>query len=283
MAEATETTQASATGTAETQTAGQQGAPVSIIGADGKFATDWKNSLPEDIRGEKALDAFSDLPGAMKQLVHAQKRLGMEKIVKPGEKSTPEDWSDYYKAGGRPDAPEAYKIEPPKELAALYSDDTLKQARAVMHEAGLSQKQVDALMKWDSGRAMEALATQQQAQEEQRISVETDLRKEWGKDYEPNLHLANKMLSDNMTPEEVKELSGSMGNNKTLARLLANVAKNFMEDTPLSEEAVSGAGGIQEQIRALQLTPGYLEGSMAPAQRSGLQAQIDALYQKAYK
>lgn len=267
-----------ATGTAQEPTP----APAFIVGPDGKFSENWTNALPEELRGEKVLKTFPDFPGAVKMLVHAQRKLGAEKIVKPNEKSSPEDWADYYKAGGLPDTPDAYKIELPKELAPHYSEDTLKEARAVMHQAGLNQKQVDALLKWDAGRLQKSLTTAQELDAQQRASVETDLRKEWGKDFDSNLRIANRLIGENLTADESKELAASVGNNKVLAKLLATVGKNFMEDTPLSAEAIEGPGGLQEQIKQLQMSPGYLDGTMNPAQRKDIQTKLDALYKKAY-
>ena len=77
-------------------------------------------------------------------------------LVMPGKDATPEQWGEFYKQVGRPDAPEGYELPVPEGDDGAFA----KQASGWMHEAGLSKDQAAKLaVKWN-----ELAATQQAAQ-----------------------------------------------------------------------------------------------------------------------
>ena len=52
----------------------------------------WKDSLPEELKAEKALESIQDIPGLAKSYIHAQKMIGSDKIPVPNKFATDEDW-----------------------------------------------------------------------------------------------------------------------------------------------------------------------------------------------
>ena len=71
----------------------------------------WKDSLPEDLKNEKALESIQDIPGLAKSFIHAQKMVGTDKISIPNKHATDDDWNDVYSKLGRPSKPEDYQIQ----------------------------------------------------------------------------------------------------------------------------------------------------------------------------
>ena len=65
--------------------------PVALVNADGTFSENWKESLPEEIRGDKSLDVVTDFNGLVSQHINAQKMLGKDKVVLPGPNATDEE------------------------------------------------------------------------------------------------------------------------------------------------------------------------------------------------
>lgn len=265
---------------------GASGEDTPIIASDGTFAENWRDRLPEDLRGEKTLESIKDLPGAMKMLVHAQRKLGAEKIVKPTDKSSPEEWAEFYNAVGRPETAEGYKVELPKDTAQYYDKNLIAEAQKTLHEAGITQKQFDAIMAFEAKRLSMSLEQSEKAAEAAAKTSEETLRKDWGKDYEANLHRANRMIAENVPDDQKAELLGFIGNNATVAKFLANIASKFSEDTAIDPSAtVQSGGGLADQIAKLRQTPGYADGTLRQNNRAEfdrIQKQLGELYKRAY-
>ena len=62
----------------------------------------WKDTLPDDLKAEKALESIQDIPGLAKSYIHAQKMIGSDKIPVPNKYATDEDWQAVYNKLGRP-------------------------------------------------------------------------------------------------------------------------------------------------------------------------------------
>ena len=269
----------------ETQVATDEA--VSLIDSEGKFSEGWKDSLPEEIRGEKCLDTFGDLSGAMKMLVHAQKSIGKDKIVMPTEKSTQAEWDSFYEIMGRPKTPEEYVWEPGEGIAEYVDPNLTAEARTLFHELGFSSKQAEALFAFEEKRITGALEQQEVVAAQAMKESEEALRAKWGGAYDQRLHLANKMVAENTTEETKQPILDTIGNNPVVADFLATIAKKFVEggiitgteaDMPTPVEATAKA----DELRA---TPGYLDGQLKktnPAKHRQITQDISALYEQAH-
>ena len=82
-----------------------------MLGDAGEFSENWREALPESIRGERCLDNIKNINSLVNSYVHAQHAIGANKVPLPNENSTEEDWAAFYKACGRPDAETDYKTD----------------------------------------------------------------------------------------------------------------------------------------------------------------------------
>jgi hypothetical protein len=217
----------------------------SFIAEDGTLKEGWLEALvPEDFRALGVYKTITDLPTAFKQLGNLEKLKGKQGkgLIPPSDDATPTERELFYNALGRPPKPEDYKIEIPKELAEFYDDGVIKETREALHAAGLTQKQVDAVMALDAKRLV---AGAKQVQEEalaEKADAETALKAKWGAAYPERLHIANRMISENVADESEKErLLAVIGNDPYVADFLANIGKKFMEGTVIATEE-TGAG-----------------------------------------
>ena len=83
-------------------------APGTTLGGGGEPS--FRDSLPEDLRDHASLKDFNDVGSLAKSFVHAQSMIGSDKINLPTDKSTPEQWSQFYKELGRPDSVDGYDV-----------------------------------------------------------------------------------------------------------------------------------------------------------------------------
>jgi hypothetical protein len=276
---------ASASGEAGQGAQGAQNAtPVAILGADLKFSETWRDSLPEEIRGEKSLLTFSDLPGMAKQLVNAQKMIGADKIVKPTDKSTPEDWEAYYAAGGRPAAATDYKVVLPEALKEHYDEKVLGAALTKLHAAGLTQKQVDVVLSLDGERLTTGLAAQKAELEGRRAKGLEELQKRIGGDvnspkFKEAQGIIHRVLAENMQAGDLPAIQEAINDNPQIADLLIKVGRKFLEDSPANPDSAASAT-VEERIKELRATPGYGDGTMARAKRDEITNELTDLYKK---
>lgn len=145
---------------------------------------------------------------------------------------TSEQLSEYRKANGIPETPDAYEFEVPEGRELNEIDQVvLGDFAQAMHEANMSPSAVKAATKW----FFEYEAAQAQAKADvayqARIETEEKLRQEWGADYRPNVNLMSNVLAENLGSKANEflqlELSDGtrVGDNEQFIRLMANLAR----------------------------------------------------------
>jgi hypothetical protein len=256
--------------------------PVALVNADGTFAENWKESLPEDVRAEACLDTVTDFPNAMKQLVHHKKMTGADKVVVPTDKSDPEVWDSFHKAAGRPDTADDYKVEVAEGLGDLFSDERMADARKIAHELGVSQKQFEAYMKHEMESATRLLAEQEQLDEQQKLNAKEELKKRFGGAYDERMHVANRLVSEIM-PEGEKRMAflEKFGNDPDFIEFVSNAGARLVEHKALVAELTQDTpGDAQAKIKELQ--KGYTDPSLSREDKAAMSAKLRELYKVAY-
>lgn len=241
-------TQTTQTQTPPTQTQQTQTPPVNQWPEQG-FPDNWRDRVMigvEDKDGKikemvGKLASPAEFPRALadhaKQIAEMNERTkGMIKI--PGEKATDQEKADYRKARGVPEKAEDFKIFRPEgtqetpELKALETS-----FQKVAFETGLTQAEVDGVMKGyyameaEASKALDLRAAQvaQQAQ--------TTLKAEWGADYDANhditVRALNHYMGQDMKPFLDLELKDGtrVGDHVGVVRGLVRMAKDWQGGT----------------------------------------------------
>lgn len=110
----------------------------------------WRESLAEDLRGEKSLEKFQDLDSLAKSYVELERMRG-NSIQLPTDTAKPEEWARIYDKLGRPSKPEEYKIERPKVMpeGVQWNEELEKDFRKFAHAQGWNQSQTqNTINKW---------------------------------------------------------------------------------------------------------------------------------------
>jgi len=152
----------------------------------------WRDTLPDDLKASPVLAKYQDQNAAMKALVEAQALIGKkaEGLKVPGPDAKPEEVAEFYKALGRPEAPDKYtmpKVEGIPEGFGI-SPEVEKVAREALHGLGLSQKQFEGAMAALVGDSLK----QMQAKEAFRVSELKAFESEHGEKAKGRLELALK-------------------------------------------------------------------------------------------
>lgn len=219
----TATNQAQQTTAVNTQTQTAQTTSPSFTVDDGFIA-----SLSEDLRGEPSLQTIKGKGAAdvVKGYINAQKMIGGDRFVIPsGKNDTPEVWNAALAKLGLPETADGYKLERPQLPDGMAFDDRWEAGiKKLFHQAGLPNRSAQILYT----AMVQGLATGQKAQQDA-AAAETQkatqaLEKDWGKNFDYNLGLAQKVIDTyGGKPEEIQAFKEQFGNNPVALRILANI------------------------------------------------------------
>ena len=171
----------------------------SFISEDLTLKEGWQNALlPEDLRSQPIYNQVKDIKGALSIIGNQAKLVGKKGVILPTELSKPEEWDALYETLGRPKTVEDYALPIPEELKDYYDDDLVKNAKSLFHKIGLNQKQANALWEFEKNRNAFIDKTLEQTEIQEKLEAETNLRNKWGNAYDENMHIANRVISDNV-------------------------------------------------------------------------------------
>jgi hypothetical protein len=202
-------------------------------GGDGGSPPDWRESIPEDIRAEPSLASIKTVGDLAKGYVHAQKLVGTDKIAKPNDKWTPEQWSEFYGNVGRPGTPAEYKFGELKLAEGVTLDEKrMEAARAEFHKLGLTNAQAEGMMQYYTGLVNTEHEGAVQAKVQEKQTALTELQKQHGQKLTEVVDVAVAVLQkfggDKMI-EQVK--AAGFDNNVELINMLYKVGQLIQEDT----------------------------------------------------
>ena len=193
----------------------------------------WREALPEDLRGEASLDVIKDFPTLIKNYVSAQKMVGADKVVVPGEAATEEEMNTYFTALGRPKTADEYGVKAPDEMPEgfNYSEDLAKAFTAEAHKLGMTTKQANGIFNWYNNNQIDAFTGMRKEGEENKQNAELALRKEFGQAYDDKIANAKTLLRKFADDDIFKHIEESgIGNDPNVIKLMARIAQEFSED-----------------------------------------------------
>jgi len=203
----------------------------SSMTADKVMSVDnWRDTIPEDIRGHKIIKETPDITTMAKRLVDANNFIS--KSIRLPDDGDTSGMDDLYNKLGRPETPEGYKIDRPQlQEGQQYNEETEKSFLDAAHKIGLNSSQVNALMKWNqeqvSGMQAQAIESNEEAA--------AGLRREWGNAYKERIATVNDVLNQ-FADEDVRE---SVQGNPVLVKLLYDIGKNLVEGKAEGEGRIS--------------------------------------------
>lgn len=214
-----------------------------------------------------------------------------KRIKVPEEGAPEEDVAKYRKALGIPDKPDGYKITPPEGVELSEADKKVLDAMLPLaHKAGVPAKAMNDLVNGFLGQQRELQTKFVEDINKYNQESEASLKREWGKDFEPNLNLANRFAESSAKAAGVPEFKsflentllatgGRLGDHPLMVKYLAGVGRRSSEGELSIGFSPQERSSVQEQITSLNNSvppgsPAYLEASH--------QAKLQGLYDKLY-
>ncbi len=190
----------------------------------------WKNSLPDELKNDPTVKITKSVADLAKGYVHASKMIGADKIVKPGPKTTDEEWGKIFDALGRPESPDKYDLKIPE--GSQINEDFHKGFKETLHKAGVLPSQGQKMLDWYQGQVAAAQKAQTEAQSKAQEEAIGGLKKEWGQSYDTKIQGAQtglKMVLDEAQAEAIMN-DPVLGNHPQFIRLAAKLGEMVSED-----------------------------------------------------
>ena len=198
----------------------------------------WHDSIQDaDLKGWAQNKGWKSPEDLAKSAFNLEKLLGSEKVPMPKDANDVEGWDRFFKAAGRPDAPDAYGLDKIEGADPEFS----KGAAAAFHAAGLNPTQAAKLVEFYGAQAKASLEAQETAFAQQAQLDVGDLRREWGPAFEAKLEAAKRATKlaglDEATTQKIERSLGI----KAAAELFAKIGEATSEST--FRTGGSGQGG----------------------------------------
>ena len=200
--------------------------------------TNFKDLIPDNFKEEKALDNFNNMEDFVKSYLHAQKLVGSDKIPIPNKHATDEDWNEVFKRLGAPENPEDYKYNlKDQEL----DNQQVSEFNKAAHKLGLLPKQAEGLIKFYNEMNANMATSQEDAAAQAQLTTETELKKEFGPQFNKRLDQAKKLAVNSLGSEFLENTylkDGSrLGDNIKVIKAFSELAEKLSED-----EIIKGDG-----------------------------------------
>lgn len=203
----------------------------------------WKDALPDDVKGFKALENIKTFPDLAKSWMHAQQAVGKKGVIPPDPKfATDEDWSNFFQGVGLPKDVKDYKIAAPKDMQV--DEAFLTEFATQAHKFNILPQQAQKLLDWYVSKE-DAMAQETQQQVLGEITQKLEAYKQqMGAGYQKKVLFANKALEQFGGPDLMKMFASNpaIGNNPLFIDAFAKIGEQlFGEDTFDGDSRVKGA------------------------------------------
>lgn len=227
---------------------GQQGAPT---GAPAPQPTPTAPKLGEIFKADPETMAwaekrgFKDPSDVLVGYRKLEQLLGGEKVPVPKDGDAVA-WDLYYKAGGRPDAPDGYGLSKKEGVDTEFAS----YLEGELHKVGASVTQAEKIAEALTGYGVQAAQrAEQQLAEKSQAELQT-LQREWGQGFEGKRQAAAKaMQAFGITSEDLAGLERAMGTRRMLEHL-SSIGERLGEAPMHSSQFRPAATSTPEAARA---------------------------------
>ena len=215
----------------------------------------WKNSISEAYRNDPNIEKFTEIDALAKSYINATRMIGQDKISVPNKNSTEEVWEEAYTKLGRPETPDQYNLNIKSDVVQM-DDSAVKSFAEQSHKLGLNNTQAQGILEFYKNSMESNMQRATVDTETAQAQAETELRAEWGKEFDSNVSKASALAKANMNPEilDLQMQDGTrIGDHPEIIKGFAKIAGMLSEDKLVSteSESVNSIKDLQSEISAI--------------------------------
>lgn len=226
---------------------GAAGGAAGGAGGGGGAAANWRDSLPEELRGHSALQSFSDVTNLAKSFISTKEMVGKKGLIPPGANASPEEWDRFYSDLGRPPV-DKYEVK----LAEGQNVDpkVLQGFRERAHKAGLLPKQAQEVMDWLGETSSSIAKAHAEAMAARKAEAVEGLKKKWGTGFASEVAAARLFATEIGGEGFMKYLEKSgLADDPTFIEQLNLGARKFLKEDQIKGD---GSGHFGMTVKDMQ-------------------------------
>lgn len=203
---------------------------------------DWKQHIPTEFKEAPFWGGVKDVSDLVTQFANGQRLIGADKVVLPQKDWKDAEWNAFYDKLGRP-AVDKYAFPVDDKGLSILDKEATDSIAKMAHAAGMTQRQLDAFVKWQ-GEQVSAMETEEQGQMEARIGeYRTALQKEFGAELPAVVDSANRALAAFGDTEFTQLITSdpAIANSPAVIRMLHRLGNLMGEDTARATGVQQGA------------------------------------------
>lgn len=192
---------------------------------------EWLKGVNPEYAKEPSVRNMKSMDDLMKSYIHAQKTIGMDKVVIPSKTATREQWGEFYKRIGHPESLDKYEVGFKKDSSL--EESTREVMKKIAFENGILPHQAQGMFDQLEAFSAESRLKMQQNSKAQVDAVVTELKTEWGDGFNNKISNALEAAKKFGGEEFIAHLEASgMGNDKKLIKLLSSIGEALIPQTP---------------------------------------------------
>ena len=239
--------------TTSTETTQPTATPTTVSGGD--TPASWKSSISEEFRNDPNIEKFTEIDALAKSYINATRMIGQDKVAVPNKNSTEDQWNEVYSKLGRPETADKYALNIESEAVAM-DESAIKSFAEQSHKLGLNNTQAQGILEFYKNNMESNMQRATVDTETAQAQAETELRAEWGKEFDSNVSKASALAKANMNPEilDLQMQDGTrIGDHPEIIKGFAKIAGMLSEDKLVSteSESVNSMKDLQSEISAI--------------------------------
>jgi len=228
--------------------------PNVVSGGDTPVAN-WKSSISEEFRSDPNIEKFTEIDALAKSYINATRMIGQDKVAVPNKNSTEDQWNEVYSKLGRPESADKYALNIESE-AVIMDEGAIKSFAEQSHKLGLNNTQAQGILEFYKNNMESNMQRATVDTETAQAQAETELRAEWGKEFDNQVAKAGALAKANMNPEilDLQMQDGTrIGDHPEIIKGFAKIAGMLSEDKLVSteSESVNSMKDLQSEISAI--------------------------------
>ena len=228
--------------------------PNVVSGGDTPVAN-WKSSISEEFRSDPNIEKFTEIDALAKSYINATRMIGQDKVAVPNKNSTEDQWNEVYSKLGRPESADKYALNIESEAVAM-DEGAIKNFAEQSHKLGLNNTQAQGILEFYKNNMESNMQRATVDTETAQAQAETELRAEWGKEFDNQVAKAGALAKANMNPEilDLQMQDGTrIGDHPEIIKGFAKIAGMLSEDKLVSteSESVNSIKDLQSEISAI--------------------------------
>lgn len=234
-------------------------APVEEVKTEKAFVDNMLESMTdEDVKGHKLWDNLKGKNAdELGRYVKELKSFAGKKGDIPKPEASEDEWGEFYSKLGRPDSSDDYNLEISNELrevvgdeSAKYYEESIANFSKVAFDNGLNSSQAEAIINAQLIQAEEQATLAKKLSDDAAEKNETELRSEWGAEYDGMYDGVKALLKTNGVSDEGIAALDKYGVIKEpeLAIALGRIAAQFEDDPEIGHHQTRTVSGLHDQL-----------------------------------